>query len=75
MINRTVAEARTLFVDGWEIVTIESIVCAVIDTSEGLMATALREPIAIIVRYPEGDRAYSLEGREMPVPENGLART
>lgn len=67
MISRTFVAERTWIVDGWEIVTIESTELTASAASSGLTATAAREPIAIIVRHPEGQRAFDLEGREIQI--------
>lgn len=65
MIKSTLTADQTLIVDGWEIVTVESTMCAVTSIGGRLTATAIREPVAIIVRYPEGDRAFDLQGQEI----------
>jgi hypothetical protein len=67
MIKTSVAAGRTIVVDGWEIVAVESTMCAAASIAGRLTATATREPVAIIVRYPEGDRAFDLQGQEIPL--------
>jgi hypothetical protein len=65
MIKTTVTAAPPVFVDGWEIVAVETTLCAATSIGSRISATAHREPVAIIVRYPEGDRAFDLNGREI----------
>lgn len=65
MIKSTLAEGPAVTVDGWEIVVVESTMCAATVVNGRLTATAMREPVAIIVRYPDGDRVFDLSGREI----------
>jgi hypothetical protein len=65
MIKSTVAEGPVVSVDGWEIVVVESTMCAATLMDGRVTATAMREPVAIIVRYPDGDRVFDLAGREI----------
>lgn len=71
MIKTSVAAGPTIVVDGWEIVTVESTMSAATSIGGRLTATAMREPVAIIVRYPEGERAFDMEGREIPIGDQG----
>lgn len=67
MIKSTLTLGKPSIVDGWEIITVESTMCAVTSIGGRVTATAVREPVAIIVRYPDGDRAFELSGREIPL--------
>lgn len=64
MIKTTIEAGVPFTVGSWELVVIEATRSAATSTDGCLTATAMREPIAIIVRYPDGDRVFSLEGRE-----------
>ena len=52
---------------GREILIVESIACAAAAIDGRVTGTALREPVAIVVRTPEGDRAFDLEGQEIRI--------
>jgi hypothetical protein len=67
MIKTTLDAGASFTVSGWEVVVVESTLCAAACIDDRLTATAMREPVAIIVRYPDGDRAFDLEGHEIPL--------
>lgn len=67
MISRTSVTERTVVVNGWEITAVQSTASTASAASAGLIATAACEPVAIIVRHPGGQRAFDLEGREIPI--------
>jgi len=64
MTKTVVAEGVPFMVGPWEIVIVESTRCAATSIDGCLAVTAMREPIAVIVRHPDGDRTFGLEGRD-----------
>ena len=68
MIRTELRAHESIVVGGREILIVESISCAAASIDGRLTGTALREPVAIVVRSPEGDRAFDLEGREIRIP-------
>lgn len=66
MITTTIDTTVPFTVGPWKIVVVESTGYAAASIDGGLMATVMRRPITIIVRYPDGDRAFDLTGREIP---------
>ena len=67
MIEVTIDAGVPFTVGPWEMLVVESTMCVVASIDDHVTATATRTPIALIVRYPDGDRAFDLEGREIPV--------
>jgi len=65
MIKTTIDAGVPFTVGPWEMVVVESTRYAATSIAGRLTATAMREPIALIVRYPDGDRAFDLEGRDI----------
>lgn len=61
MIKTTIDAGVPFTVGPWEIVVVESTKCAAASIDGRVAATAMREPIAIIVRHPDGDRLFDLE--------------
>ena len=65
MIKTTIDAGVPFNVGPWEMLVVESTTYTATSVAGCLAATAMREPIALIVRYPDGDRAFDLEGRDI----------
>jgi hypothetical protein len=67
VIKSDLVEGESIIVGRWEIILVQSTVCAAASSEGRISGTALREPVAVVVRSPDGDRAFDITGREIPI--------
>jgi len=68
MTTAMVIEGVPFMVGPWEIVIVDSTRCAAMAIDGCVAITAMREPIAVIVRHPDGDQTFGLEARDQHGP-------
>jgi len=60
MIKTTTNAGAPFTIGPWELVVVESTRSVATSIAGCLAATTMREPIAIVVRHPDGDRTFYL---------------
>ena len=76
MIKTTIDADVPFTVGPWEMLVVESTTITATSVAGCLAATAMREPVALIVRYPDGDRPALRQelrsGRAQGQPTRGV---
>lgn len=61
-------DRQRVIIAGVEIFAVASTRCDAAVVAGTILGAVLREPLAVIVRGPDGDRAFDLDGRPVPLP-------